>query len=204
MQADSSSLLAQLIDHARPPASGRDDFKTALQRLNIHSVFDIVRLSERVFAEQLAMYNDDDAHAAYLKAQSAAAQLETLFREQQVSSPPPSPRDKRSAAPETSATYQALFNENWNQFCASSSIAAVDSPAAYLRALYLFALQLEQNAMGANAVKLSERRPDLKALTINQHSVSGQVPMLSIVNETLLKNITSDKDKDAYDLLSKT
>ncbi|WLH83036.1 Tc toxin subunit A [Pseudomonas sp. FP2338] len=203
MQADSSSLLAQLIDHARPPASGRADFKTALQRLNIHSVFDIVRLSEKAFAEQLATYNDDDAHTVYLKAQSAAAQLETLFREQQVSSPSPS-RNKRSVAPETSATYQALFNENWHQFCASSSIAAVDSPAAYLRALYLFALQLEQNAKGANAVKLSQRRPDLEALMINQHSVSGQVPMLSIVNQILLKNIASAKDEDTYEVLRKT
>ncbi len=30
----------------KPSAPGRDDLKTALQRLNIHSVFDIVRLSE--------------------------------------------------------------------------------------------------------------------------------------------------------------
>jgi hypothetical protein len=204
MQADSSSLLAQLIDHSRPPAPGRDDFKTALQRLDIRSVFDIVRLGEKAFAKQLATCNDDDARAVYLKAQNAAAQLETLFREQQVSSPPPSPRDKRSVAPETSATYQALFNENWHQFCASSSIAAIDSPAAYLRALYLFALQLEQNAKGANAVKLSERRPDLGALTINQHSVSGQVPMLSIVNQILLENIAPGTDETTYEVLSKT
>lgn len=204
METDSSPLLAQLIDHARPPAPGRDDFKTALRRLNLNSVFDIVRLSERAFAEQLAAYNDDDAHTLHLKAQSAAAQLETLFREQQVSSPPPSPRNKRSIAPETRATYPALFEEKWDQFCSSSSIAAVDSPAAYLRALYLFALQLEQNAKGENAVRLSERRPDLEELKINQHSVSGQVPMLSIINKILLKNIAPAKDEDTYEVLSKT
>ncbi|AZE56462.1 hypothetical protein C4K03_4324 [Pseudomonas synxantha] len=204
MQADNNPVLAQLIDHARPPAPGRDDFKTALQRLNIYSVFDIVRLSEKVFAEQLATCNDDDAHAVYLKAQSVAAQLERLFREQQVSSDRPSLRDKRSVGADTGVTYQALFKENWQQFCASSSIAAVDSPAAYLRALYLFALQLEQNAKGADAVKLSERRADLKALMIDQHSVAGQVPMLSIINQTLLRNIAADNDNDAYALLGKT
>ena len=66
MQTDSSPLLAKLIDHSRPPAPGRDDFKTALRRLNLNSVLDIVRLSERAFAEQLATYNDDDAHTVYL------------------------------------------------------------------------------------------------------------------------------------------
>ncbi len=204
MQTDSSPLLAQLIDHSRPPAPGRDDFKTALRRLNLNSVLDIVRLSERAFAEQLATYNDDDAHTVYLKAQSAAAQLETLFREQQVSSPPSSPRNKRSIPPETSATYQALFQEKWDQFCSSSSIAAVDSPTAYLRALYLFALLLEENTKDANALKLSQRRPELKDLVINQHSVSGQVPMLSIVNQILLKNIAPAKEDDTYKVLSET
>jgi hypothetical protein len=204
MQADNSSLLAQLIDHADPPAPGRDDFQTALQRLNIHSVLDIVRVSEKAFAEQLATCNDDDAHAVYHKAKSAAAQLERLFREQQVSSTRPSPRAERDVAADTDATYQALFNENWKQFCASSSIAAVDSPAAYLRALYLFALQLEQNAKGAGALTLSARRADLKDLLIDQHSVAGQVPMLSIINQTLLSNIAGANANDAYALLSET
>ncbi|QOY69956.1 Tc toxin subunit A [Pseudomonas sp. OST1909] len=204
MQTDSSPLLAKLIDHSRPPAPGRDDFKTALRRLNLNSVLDIVRLSERAFAEQLATYNDDDAHTVYLKAQSAAAQLETLFREQQVSSPPSSPRNKRSLPPETSATYQALFKEKWDQFCSSSSIAALDSPTAYLRALYLFALQLEENTKDTNALKLSQRRPELKDQVINQHSVSSQVPMLSIVNQILLKNIAPAKEEDTYRVLSET
>ncbi|WP_124359185.1 Tc toxin subunit A [Pseudomonas orientalis] len=204
MQADSSSVLAQLIDHSRPPAPGRDDFKTALQRLDIHSVFDIVRLGEGAFAERLATCNDDDAHAVYLKARSAAAQLDTLFREQQVSSDSPSLRNKRDFPADTGATYQALFKENRGQFCASSSIAAVDSPVAYLRALYLFALQLEQNAKGADAIKLSDRRADLEALLIDQHSVAGQVPMLSIINHTLLRNIAGANPDNAYVLLSKT
>ncbi|MDQ0741392.1 Tc toxin subunit A [Pseudomonas sp. W4I3] len=204
MQADSSSLLDQLIDHTHPPAPGRDDFKTALQRLNMHSVFDIVQLSEEAFAEQLTTCNDDDAHAVYRKAQSAAAQLETLFREQQVSPDRPALRHKRHVAADTGATYQALFKEDWERFCASSSIAAVDSPAAYLRALYLFALQLEKNAKGADAITLSDRRADLKDLVIDQHSAADQVPMLSIVNQTLLRTIAGANDSDAYTLLSKT
>lgn len=204
MQADSSSLLDQLIDHTDPPAADRDDFKTALQRLKIHSVFDIVQLGEKAFAEQLATYNDDDANAVYRKAQNAAVQLERLFREQQVSPAPSSQDDNHDVAAASDATYQALFKENWEQFCAPSSIAAVDSPAAYLRALYLFALQLEQNAKGTGALTLADRRADLKELSIDQHSASEQVPMLSIVNQALLRNIVGANGSDAYTLLSKT
>jgi len=204
MQADSSSLLDQLIDHTNPPATGRKDLKSALQHLEIDSVFDIVQLGEKAFAEQLATCNDDDAHAVYRKAQSAAAQLERLFREQQVSPDRASMGDSQDVAADSDATYQALFKENWKQFCASSSIAAVDSPAAYLRALYLFALQLEENAKGTDAIKLSKRREDLKELVIDQHSAAQQVPMLAIVNQTLLRNIVGANNSAPYKLLSET
>ncbi|WP_460069715.1 Tc toxin subunit A [Pseudomonas sp. H2_E05] len=207
MDADSSPLLTRLIDHANPPAPGRDDLKTALQRLNIHSVFDIVRLSEKQFARQLAAYNDDDAQSIYLRSQSAVAQLEGVFRENQVGSDASSLRHKRrigAAKSAAGATYKALFEENWDQFCASTSIAAVDSPAAYLRELYLFAEQLEKNALGPSATKLTERRPDLKGLLIDSRSVSEQQPMLSIINHTLLSNIADTPTTDTYALLSDT
>lgn len=207
MDADSSPLLARLIDHSNPPAAGRHDFKTALQHMNIHSVFDIIRLSEQEFAAQLAIYNDDDAQPVYLKASSAAVQLEQLFRERQVCSDLPPLREKRSistAASGTGTTYHSLFKEHWDQFCSSTSIAAVDSPTAYLRALYLFALQLEKTAVGQTAIKLDDRRPDLKDLLIDPRSVSAQQPMLSIVNQILLKNIGCDEQADAYPLLRDT
>ena len=205
MEADRSPLLARLIDHTDPPAPGRHSLQDALQRLNITSVFDIVALSENEFFTQLARYNDDDARQIYRKALSAAAQLEALFREQQVSSVTPSQRKKRADSrliTTTGATYNRLFKENWQQYCASDSIAAIDSPVAYLRALYLFAMQLERDADAATAIKLAERRPDLKDMLIDPHSVSNSVPMLTIINHTLLKNIGATDHKQAYQLLS--
>ncbi len=44
----------------------------------------------------------------------------------------------------SSPTYPALFEDDRDSFCPATSLAAVDSLAAYLRALYLFALQVEQ------------------------------------------------------------
>ena len=199
MEDERSPLLARLIDESLPPAPapGRRDMKDTLQLLSINSVFDIVRLPETEFSRQVAQHTDDDATSLHLKARSAAAQLETLFREQQVS--PPSPAKATSGV-----TYNALFKEDWQHFCASTSIAAMDSPVAYLRALYLFALQLEKNAHGTAVTTLEQRRPDLKDLQINPHSVSGQRPMLSIINQTLLDNLTGGDQKKACQLLSTT
>ncbi|MBE8590407.1 insecticidal toxin complex protein TcaA2 [Pseudomonas sp. MAFF 301449] len=201
MEEDSSPLLARLIDDSLPPAPGRRDMKDTLQLLSINSVFDIVRLPETEFSRQVAQHTDDDAASLHLKARSAAAQLETLFRGQQVSPPA---ADAADATATRGVTYNALFKEDWQHFCASTSIAAMDSPVAYLRALYLFALQLEKNAHGAAVTTLAKRRPDFKDLLITPHSVSGQRPMLSIINQTLLDNLTQGDQKKACRLLSST
>ena len=194
MQTDNSPLLAQLIDHSRPPAPGRDDFKTALRRLNIHSILDIVRLSEEAFTEQLKSTTMTMPTRCISRPRTLPRNWKPYFANSK-SRRPLLHRAINAVSPKTSAIYQALFQEKWDQFCSSSSIAAVDSPIAYLRALYLFALQLEENTKDTRALKLSQRRPELKDLVLNQHSVSGQVPMLSIVNQILLKNIAQAKKK---------
>lgn len=199
MDEDSSPLLSRMVTDSPPPAEGRRDLKDTLQQLNINSVFDIAQLSKTEFAEQVARHNDDDTTQLHFKACSAAAQLETLFREQQVS-----PDPGASAKPGSGVTYNALFQEDWQQFCAPNSIAAVDSPVAYLRALYLFAMQLEKHADANTATRLTKRRPDLKDLLIDPHSVSGQRPMLSIINQTLLDNLGVGDQKAACQLLSVT
>ncbi len=193
-------LLARLIDQPAPPKNGRLDLASALRHLGIHSVFDIVQLSKQAFAEQLAQHNDDDAEQVYRRALSAALQLDALFRNRQVSLPPT--QSANTPSPRVGATYPALFNENWHQYCARHSIAALDSPAAYLRALSLFVIELEKRADKNTAVKLADRRPDLKKLVIDAHSVSVQRPMLSIINQMLTDAITQGQPKSAYALLN--
>lgn len=43
-----------------------------------------------------------------------------------------------------SPTYTHLFKEDWHLLCSASSMAAIDSPIAYLKALYPFAQALEK------------------------------------------------------------
>ncbi|HCN62228.1 MAG TPA: toxin [Pseudomonas sp.] len=188
---DSLPLLHSLIDSSAPPADGRLDFKQTMTVLKLHSVFDIIRLSRTEFIEQVARHYDGDAGQAYDNACGYAAQLEFLHREQ-ASLSAGQTRHKRSPDSEAQVgpTYAALFKENWSAFCEASSIAALDSPVAYLRALYLFAEQVEKT--GKNIDKrntLARRRPTLEKMEIDHSSVSKQLPMLTIVNETLNENL---------------
>ena len=199
---DSLPLLHSLINPPTPPAEGRHDFKQTMAALNLHSVFDIIRLSRTEFIEQVAQHCDDDAGLAYDNACGYATQLEFLHREQ-ASLSADEPRHKRSPDSETDAgpTYAALFKENWSAFCEASSIAALDSPAAYLRALHLFAEQVEKSGKGTRMRNtLAIRRPSLKSMVIDNSSVSRQLPMLTIVNETLNEHLQThlNQNSDVY------
>lgn len=199
---DSFPLLHSLIDPQTPPAEGRHDFKQTMAALNLHSVFDIIRLSRTEFIEQVAQHCDDDAGLAYDNACGYATQLEFLHREQ-ASLSAGELRHKRSPDSETDAgpTYAALFKENWSAFCEASSIAALDSPAAYLRALHLFAEQVEKSGKGTRMRNtLAIRRPTLKSMVIDNSSVTRQLPMLTIVNETLNEHLQTHltQNSDVY------
>lgn len=89
-----------------------------------------------------------------------------------------------------SPTYTHLFKEDWHLLCSASSMAAIDSPIAYLKALYLFAQALEKNGKGKqNKITLDQRRPELKTLPLDERSFSAVIPQLSMINETLSRQI---------------
>ncbi|MHC8322396.1 Tc toxin subunit A [Pseudomonas sp. GB2N2] len=198
MDVSNDSLLHRLVDSTRSEDGTRVDFKTALQRMGFESVFDIVRLTKAQFTQALKEHTDADADQAYDNALSYARHISRLYQEHQLSSGDTHRRVRRSAgssSTSTTATYQNLFNENWAQFCKDGDIAAIDSPVAYLRALYLFAGQLENSSVNADKITLEERRPDLKNLLLDHHSAFAAKPMLNIVNETLSGHIREHLNK---------
>ncbi|TVT84561.1 Tc toxin subunit A [Pseudomonas sp. H3(2019)] len=192
MDVSNDLLLHRLVDSPGSQDGIHADFKTAMQRMGLESVFDIVRMTKEQFTRELARHSDADAQQAYDNAVSYARQISRLYQEHQVSSGDAKRRVRRSPGSDSTtepATYQALFNENWEQFCKDGDIAAIDSPVAYLRALYLFAGQLEKSSSEADKITLEKRRPDLKALMLDQQSAFAARPMLSIVNDTLNSHI---------------
>ncbi|MGN8276441.1 Tc toxin subunit A [Pseudomonas sp. SMN5] len=195
MDASNDSLLHRLVAFADDNDTAKARFETAMQRMGLASVFDIVRMGKAPFALELAKYSDADAGLAYDRAASYARQIGRLYQEHRVSAGQQAQRRVRrslgSDSTVASAGYQALFAENWDQFCSEGDLAAIDSPVAYLRALYLFARQLEQLPAPASSARitLEERRPDLKNLKLDRHSAFATRPMLDIVNDTLRSNI---------------
>ena len=219
--------ILQALIKANSPEKHPELQKLFKDTLKLTSVFDITRLTEASFKDKVGAAIDGDStlkgHASsidigklYDNAKCLAAQVSHLYREQQLSSGqtqhhwhPPGIRAVEKQGP----TYTNLFQENWDESCKVDSIAAIDSPVAYLRALYLFAKQLETSASQSatetvNRILLEKRRPDLAALSIDQQNTFTAQPMLKIVNDILNTNIqealksTADRNKSTYDVLA--
>lgn len=196
MDVSNDSLLHRLVAFPNDEDAVKTSFRIATERMGLKSVFDIVRMGKTSFALEFAKYCDADAGQVYDNAASYAGQISRLYQEHRVSTGKDAQgRVRRSLGSDStsaSAGYQALFEENWDQFCNEGDIAAIDSPVAYLRALYLFARQLEQlpaaSAQPAR-ITLEERRPDLRKLTLDRQSAFATRPMLDIINDTLRSNI---------------
>jgi len=189
--------LYPLVDSFFSEILTNANLKTAMQHMQIDSVFDIVSQSQEAFANALAPYGIADAQIIYDNAVSCAHMISRLYLEQQVSSQGAGQRNRRDANTEQTGpiTFQSLFNENWSQFCVEGDIAANNSPVAYLRALYRFALELEKTSTHPNIITLAQRRPDIPELMLDAQSAFGERPMLSIVNDTLKIYIQQHLDK---------
>ena len=197
MDVSNDSLLHRLVAFPAGNKTSETKFRTALQHMGVTSVFDIVRMDKTQFALELAKHSDADAGRVYDSAVSYAGQISRLYQEHRVSprkdTQPSFRHSLDSDSTPASVGYQALFEENWDQFCNEGDIAAIDSPVAYLRALYLFARQLEQLPAPVQAARitLEERRPDLGKLMLDRQSAFATRPMLDIINDTLRSNIAA-------------
>ena len=196
METSNHSLLARLVERPVAPGEGKVDFTTAMGQLGFTSVFDIVELPKDEFIRQLALYNDDDGAHAYENALSYTTQLQWLY----YHAPAASTRDKR----ELETNVASPLKEDWGNACHPDAIDAIDSPVAYLRALFLFATQLENNGKGPkDKILLSERRPDLKTLLIDHDTTFTQRPLLTLIDDMLHKQVQLHHPKaELHTLLS--
>ncbi|KIH85084.1 Tc toxin subunit A [Pseudomonas batumici] len=197
--SESNPLLSHLVDAAATGAQGEGeekvDFITAMERLDIQSVFDIVRQPKGLFCQRLAELSDADGELAYDNALCYAVQIARLYREEQVTADSPRPPAQRSgirALVEIGPSYPNLFRERWDEFCKVGALAAVDSPVAYLSTLYRLAttqLEAENTGDASKKIRLDIRRPDIKTLLIDQQATFKPLPMLDIANTVLSRGI---------------
>ena len=198
-----TDLVLSLAAIADSSATGMESFNKKMVDAHLISVFDIARLSKKEFCNILTEFTTEEiAGNIHDQALSYAVQLEFLHHQQNDSlSEDQRVKRQMSAQSANGATYRALFPQDSNQVCAPDSLAAMDSPVAYLRALYLFALQLEKTGTGNQPQKkLSTRRASLASMHIDANAVHEQIPLLNIINELLHEGITQGlvENKDVY------
>ncbi|CRM45447.1 Salmonella virulence plasmid 28.1kDa A protein [Pseudomonas sp. 31 R 17] len=188
-------------------------FINAMQQLGMESVFDIIAQPKPHFVQRLGEICEADGEVAYDNAMCYAVQIGRLYREHRVSSgraQDPGMRTGVRALVDVGPSFPNLFKENWDEFCKVGDIAAVDSPVSYLCAQYRFATRtLEGSGQGTRPkILLETRRRDLQELIIDQHSTFTPRPMLELVNEILMADITRyrsgmpDKNKPIYEVLA--
>ncbi|RMQ47353.1 hypothetical protein ALQ04_03866 [Pseudomonas cichorii] len=195
--AEQPFSLLQNLARTEEPTSERTDgklsFVSAMQAMGIGSVFDIVRRSKPAFIRELFQHSDANGDLAYENARCYATQIVRLYRNQLVSSGRTQTLTQRTGVRslvEIGPSFPNLFKENWDLFCKVGAIEAKDSPAAYLTALYRFAMEeLEGSSAESNRIHLDVRRPDLKDLLIDQQTTYTPLPTLEIVNTVLSKAI---------------
>ncbi|MGF6151593.1 Tc toxin subunit A [Pseudomonas fluorescens] len=217
MAVENNSLMKALVQPDISPEKGRVDFETAMQKMEFTSVFDIIRLSQSEFAQRLMRYSDADPDLAYKNATRYAALIGRLYREYKTSSGKPQQSAQRTGILSLTSgpIYQNEFKEDWDSFVKVGAMAAIDSPVAYLAALWVFIKKLEATRHDPNdpidpkRILLDKRRPDLKDLLITRENTFTPRPMLEIVNDALtrnllnyLKGIEADKGKPIHQVLS--
>lgn len=180
----------------------------SLAKKNYHSVFDVIRQSRKQFAIANASWLGSRGGHTWDLAMGQAQYIRRLFREsrltQQVREVLPRtlsghmPRKIMSPGGvqglvQNGPNWQNQFGEYWQAYCQSGSPEAYDSPVSYLTWLYNQALSFEKemDSAGGEIISLSERRPDLATMVVNNDAVNQEIPALQLVNEILENNIAT-------------
>jgi hypothetical protein len=194
---DAGASVADTRSKKKKPAKGaKIGFADAMAQMGHTSVFDIIRGSKPAFIKSLAVLSDADGDQAYENALCYASQIAQSWRREQVSSGRKQVLTQRTgirSLVDIGPSYPNLFKENWDQFCKVGAIAAVDSPVAYLNSLYTYIKreieQTDATDAGARDIPLDTRRPDIKALMLDQQTTYTPIPMLNIVHQVLSTGI---------------
>ena len=186
------------------------ELKSCLEEMGYSSVFDIVRQTKNTFIKQNNQRLGARVEPVYDLAIGQAQHIRRLFRKNQLTS------RIQNALPQTLSgqsavgtargsiqglkqdgpTWQNQFAESWTVYCQANSPEAYNSPASYLSWLYNQALtfELEITSNGNEVIKLSERRPDLASMMIDNDAINQVIPALELVNQIMEETLSNSID----------
>lgn len=176
------------------------DDEKVIQILNeegFSSVFDIARLAPIAFCAQLAELPESQAREIHKAASQRVQTLESLYRTYQSRREPvmqgipklnisPFPKTLEEAMQRSlggAPNLEDLFPErSTDGYAEATSIQSLFSPARYLVELYKIAQGLH---LPTSPLNIDLRRPDIKALVLNQSNFLGSVSTLEVLLNVL-------------------
>ncbi|WP_409519016.1 Tc toxin subunit A [Pseudescherichia sp.] len=187
----SASPALQQIEAALQVTSG------TFEKKNYRSVFDITRLSRKQFITDNIDWLGSRGGRAWDLATGQAQYIRHLFRENQLTGRVRGALRQGSAGVggiqglvQDGPDWQSQFAESWQAYCQSGAPEAVNSPVSYLTWLYNQAMRFEQEMTGdGDIIPLSERRPDLGSMVVDNDAINQHIPALQLVNEILGNSI---------------
>ncbi len=158
-----------------------------LAKLEYRSVFDIALKSEQELLAADRNLDINQARTIHQKATSLAVATARRFRQHRLTA---TVREDGSSQHGIRAlvdgpTFESLFNPSWSSNCLPGAIEATTSPTAYLVDLYRLVEEIEAEGDEEQIIRLSERRPDLAQLILDQTNLNRVEPTLVLVNEIL-------------------
>ncbi|CAH5248274.1 28.1 kDa virulence protein [Klebsiella oxytoca] len=172
------------------------------------SIFDIISQSRQEFISANLSWLGNRGNKVYDLALGQAEYIRRLFRKNKTTSHVKNTlqatqsgatiknntcRLNEQGLMQNGPTWQNQFGEDWKTYCQSGAPEAYDSPVSYLSWLYQQALIYEQEMVsaGGDIIPLSERRPDLAMMTIDNDAVNQVVPTLQLVNEIFEESLST-------------
>ncbi|KWB79375.1 Tc toxin subunit A [Burkholderia ubonensis] len=160
--------------------------KTTLATLGYASVFDVVRVPRERFTRQHRNTLGRRAEKIYDLAIGYAHQVSHAFRHSRVTRAVNAALSGPFSKPGPDYTSQFLdAKTGWKDKAPSGAPEANDGPVAYLTHIYHRALQEESAGASDLMNKLSERRPDIGKLVVDNAALNQEIPQIQLVNEVL-------------------
>ncbi|NTX25628.1 hypothetical protein HT746_00415 [Burkholderia pyrrocinia] len=174
----------------------------ALAELGYHSVFDVVRVPRERFIRQHSSTLGRRAEKMYDLAIGYAHQVSHAFRHNRVTRAVNAVLSGPFS--KSGPDYASQFLDaktGWKDKAPSGAPEANDGSVAYLAHIYHRALHEESDGASALMHKLSERRPDIGSLVVDDSALNQEIPQIQLVNEVLGSAIQgAQKLKDLNDV----
>ncbi|KWB72613.1 hypothetical protein WL40_10785 [Burkholderia ubonensis] len=184
------------------------DLPDALSKLGYHSVFDVVRVPRERFIRQHRSTLGRRAEKMYDLAIGYAHQVSHAFRHNRVTRAVNAALSGPFSKPGPDYTSQFLdAKTGWKDKAPSGAPEANDGPVAYLTHIYHRALQEESAGASDLMNKLSERRPDIGKLVVDNAALNQEIPQIQLVNEVLgsaIQGAQKLSDRDGVNTLLST